>query len=56
MKLRRYYFEDGSMVEQVASQRVFKRTVTNWLRLTSPGRVWFNYAAYLRFCGYGGCF
>lgn len=53
MKLRRAYFEDGSMVEQVATCRAFKRTVSNWRRLTSPGRCWFSYSAYLRFCGYG---
>ena len=53
MKLRRAYFEDGSMVEQVASRRAFKRTVSNWRRLTSPGRCFFSYAAYLRFSGYG---
>lgn len=54
MKLRRAYFEDGSFVELVASGRSFKRTVSNWRRLTSPGRCWFNYANYLRFCGYVG--
>lgn len=55
MKLRRAYFEDGSIVEQVATGRAFKRTVSNWRRLTSPGRCWFSYASYLRFRGYGGC-
>lgn len=54
MKLHRAYFEDGSIVEQVASQRAFKRTVSDWRRSTAPGRVWFSYAAYLRFCGYYG--
>lgn len=53
MKLHVAYFEDGSIIEQVASQRAFKRNVAIWRRLTAPGRVWFNYAAYLRFCGYG---
>ena len=52
MKLHRAYFEDGSLIEQFCTQRVFKRTVSNWKRLTSPGRVWFNYQSYLRFCGY----
>lgn len=52
MKLRRAYFEDGSVVEQVASCRAFKRTVSNWRRLTSPGHCWFSYSSYLRFCGY----
>lgn len=55
MKLRTAYFEDGSIIEQVASSRAFKRTVSNWRRLTSAGRVWFNYSAYLRFRGYGSC-
>ena len=53
MKLHRAYFEDGSMVEQSCSQRVFKRTVANWRRLTGAGRVWFNYSAFLSWCGYG---
>lgn len=55
MKLRRAFFEDGSVVEQVASRRAFKRTVSNLRRLSSTGRCFFSYAAYLRFCGYGGC-
>lgn len=54
MKLRRAYFEDGSVVECVASCRAFKRTVSNWRRLTSPGHCWFSYFSYLRFRGYCG--
>ena len=53
MKLRIAYFEDGSIIERVCSQRVFKRTVSDWRRLCGAGRVWFNYNSYLRFCGYG---
>lgn len=52
MKLHIAYFEDGSIIERVCSQRVFKRTVALWRR-GGAGRVWFNYDAYLRFCGYG---
>lgn len=53
MKLHTAYFEDGSIIEQVASQRAFKRTVANWRRLTNAGRVWFNYDAWLSWAGYG---
>lgn len=48
MKLRRAYFEDGSIIEHTCSQRVFKRTVACWRRLTGAGRVWFNRDAWLR--------
>ena len=53
MKLHRAYFEDGSIIECVCSQRAFKRHVALW-RWAGAGRVWFNYDAYLRFCGYCG--
>lgn len=48
MKLRRAYFEDGSIVEHTCSQRVFKRIVADWRRETGAGRVWFNCGAWLR--------
>lgn len=51
MKLRRAYFEDGSMIEQVATRRFFKRTVSKWRRLTGAGRVWFREEPWLRFRG-----
>lgn len=53
MKLHIAYFEDGSIIERCCSQRVFKRTVADWRRLTGAGRVWFNYDAFLSWCGYG---
>lgn len=52
MKLHTAYFEDGSIIEQVASQLAFKRTVSNWRRLTGAGRVFFNSDAWLSWAGY----
>ena len=41
MKKHTAFFEDGSIIEQFATQRGFKATVADW-RKTGAGRVWFR--------------
>ena len=48
MKLHCAYFEDGSVIECVCSQRAFKRHVALW-RWGGAGRVWFRRSAWEAF-------